>query len=199
MISNQSKLIILIGVVAGLFLPLFSIGQANATHLYTGLRWPTTTGGPFCIDNSMGYLNIGYSAAGNAISTAANYINGFPTHWTLIRIANNGDCHSHWYSSSFALDKLAVTQWTYYTSSHRFVKEDTLVNRNIKWTSSGCVDGQYPLRLAYLGVHEFTHWLQLKHDSIDHPLNDASYYAYRCSFWNHWGSHNQNTAGSVYG
>ena len=189
----------IVTIVAVFAATIAVIPQVNATHLYTGLRWPTTTGGPYCIDNSMGYLNIGYTAAGNAISTAGNYINGFPSHWTLIRIANTGDCHSHWYSASYGLDKLGITQWTYYTSTHRFVKEDTLVNRNIKWTSSGCVDGQYPLRLAYLAVHEFTHWLQLKHDAIDHPLNDASYYAYRCAFWNHWGSHNQNTAGSVYG
>jgi len=167
--------------------------EANATHLYTGLRWPTTSA-PWCADNSLGHLNIGLGNSANAISTASSYINGFSSKWFLPRINNDGTCHNHVYAASLGLDKLARTDYNY--QNNRFTIMNTVINQNYHYTTSGCTNGQEPVRLSYLMKHEFTHWLQMKHDT---QKIDATYSHYGCTLWNHWSSHSQGTAKAVYG
>lgn len=194
-ILNKKQLLVILPVIVVLcsFYPLM---EASATHLYTGFRWTSTTGGPWCADNSLGHLNIGLSNSINAISTASNYINGFSSHWTLPRIANNGDCRSHMYAASLAINTLGRTDWSYNTNTHKFIQMNTVINQNIQWTTSGCTDGQYPIRMSYLMKHEFTHWLQMKHGT---DRGDATYPTYVCNAWDGWNSHSQSTAKSVYG
>jgi len=200
--KNQNLLLVttLTAAVSLIFTTAVSVIQiqtTEATHLYGNMRWSSYVAGPLCISTSMGNTNIGLTASNNALFTAYDSINRLDSRYVIKQMANTGDCRSHVYGNSLSTGTLGVTSIGR-SSSTVIIYENVAMNTNIPWTSSGCTEGYYPVRMSFAIRHEFSHWIFLKHNTVD-DRTSITHPKYHCSAWDAFNSHDAGTVRAVYG
>jgi hypothetical protein len=173
--------------------------QAEATHLYGNMRWSSYVAGPICISPTMANTNIGLTASSNALFTAYDSINRLDSRYVIKQMGYTGDCRSHIYGQSLFYKTLGVVQIGR-SSSTIIVYEDMLVNTGIRWESSNCHQGPYgtPVRMSFLMRHEFSHYIFLKHNTVD-DRTSITHPNFYCSAWDAFNSHDAGTVRAVYG
>ena len=187
-LSLELIAIVIIATTMMIMAPL----AVSATHLWTGHKWvrPNNTI-YFCIHSS---FSTTYK---NAIMKAANDVTALPSSISLPSKNYDSKCTNHVYPSDLNPNYIAYAFVNYYSSGN-IKSADVAVSTQYQFNAVGCTDSYPPpMNLVYTMHHEFSHWIEMKHPSVNGEYTVMNSY-YKCNLWNNWGGHDTSTILSVY-